>query len=366
MHRFRSVLNSIGLVWFVLIILAPPERSVTARDSAGEKYSPAVVKKAERILAEMELKRTGKSIQSTSNAEISRTISGLTRKKRELRLLQQDWTSVAEKIAALRQELNRLNNQYGELNLQLSRVAGVDTAANNRLVGLINATVARKKSLIDQREQLKSELTKRRAALNVAEAAYAETVLTIREEFDDVRQKLDQALQHKHAETAFRVLSTNYGTPLRPDSQTILSSLDKRIERIEQNIFSESIKLEVEANSLYVNVVVGNKTTRMVVDSGASLICLPNRTANELGIGVPSDAPKMRLVLADGRAIPARGVTIPKIRVGEFRATNVAAAVLDAAASEAEPLLGMSFLGNFKFEIDASEKTLKLLHVAAD
>jgi clan AA aspartic protease (TIGR02281 family) len=117
---------------------------------------------------------------------------------------------------------------------------------------------------------------------------------------------------------------------------------------------------------LYVTVVIGNRTARMVVGSGASIVSLPSATAGELGITVPSDAPKLRLVLADGRGIPAHGVTIPRVRVGNFEAENVEAAVLDVSAVAAEPLLGMSFLGNFECEIDTVEKTLKLLRVQVE
>ena len=314
----------------------------------------------------MKLRRSGKSIQAIGSAEISRAISSLTRKKRELRVIHKEWKQVADQITALRLDLKRLNAQYGQLNLQLAQVAGRDAAANNRIVGLINATIAQRKAMIDQREQTKIELADRRATLNQMEAEYAETVLAIRSDFDRVHEHLARSIRHPQAATAFKVLHVNFGTPEAPTVASILGSLDKRIERVEQEIFSEAIKLDVERNSLYVNVVVGKKTSRMVVDSGASVISLPRQTAIDLGISVPDDAPKMRMVLADGRTIPARGVTIPKVRVGEFEATDVEAAILDAAATEAEPLLGMSFLGNFKFEIDSAEKTLKLLRVDSD
>ena len=58
-------------------------------------------------------------------------------------------------------------------------------------------------------------------------------------------------------------------------------------------------------------------------------------------------------------------ITIPKLRVGEFEAEDVAAAVLQTTAPGAEPLLGMSFLENFRFEINAAERTLKMLRVDA-
>ncbi len=338
----------------------------TAQEPKSEKYSDDVVAKAEKFLADSGLRRSGKTIQSTGTSEISRAITGLAREKRELRLVAQEWQQVSDRLAAARRELERLNAQYGELNLQLARVAGIDVSANNRIVGLLNATNAQMKALTSERERLKEELAAKRKVLNDEEAAYAETVLAIRRDYKSARDALQESLEDENLRIALKVMSANFETPLEVTADTILVALDKRIQRIEQEIFSESIKLETVGGSLYVDVVVGKKTTRMVVDSGATMISLPVKTAAELGIVVSVDARELRLVLADGRTIPARGVTLPKVRVGQFEVENVEAAVLDAVASDAEPLLGMSFLGNFKFEIDPADSTLTLLRVKTD
>ncbi len=132
-------------------------------------------------------------------------------------------------------------------------------------------------------------------------------------------------------------------------------------------MFSENIPLEVTDNgSLYVNVLIGGKNLRMVLDSGASVLSLSKAVADELGITIPADAPRLQLVMADGRSIPGRAVDLASVRIGPFEATNVRAAILDLAGIDAEPLLGMSYLSNFKFEIDTASKTLKLLRVATD
>lgn len=351
-----------------LLIFSLPLGAVSAQetDSKSGKFGPEVVAKAEKILGEAGLRRAGKSIQASDVADISRGISGLAREKRVLRLVNQEWKVVADQLATIRQQLKRMNVQYGEYNLQLARVAQGDVTTNNRIVGLLNATNAKMKVLAGERERVKEELAKKREALSKAESAYAETVLAIRSDFVHLRDKLATAMTDEQVLIALRVMHANFQTPQGLTADKILASLDKRIQRVEQEVFSESIPLEVERGSLYVDVVVGRKPTRMVVDSGASLISLPMKTATELGISVPVDARVMKLILADGRSIPARGVTLPKVRVGEFEAVNVEAAVLDAVASDAEPLLGMSFLGNFKFEINTADKTLKMLRIKAE
>ncbi len=330
------------------------------------KYSPDVVAKADKILEQAGLKRSGKTIRGTGTTAVSRAITTLSRQRRELRIVHQDWKQASERATAIRQELKRLDLQQGELNLQLARVAGRDTAANNRIVGLIEAARSKMRVLADDEQRAKSDAAEKRVALNEAESKYAETVLAIRRDFNTAKKELATSLADSQVQVALQVMHQNFDTPADLNAAAVMVTLDKRIEKIEQEIFSESIPLDVQSGSLYVNVVVGNKTARMVVDSGASLISLPSKTAAELGIQVPIDARELRLVMADGRSIPGRRVTLERVRVGEFEAEDVDAAVLDPTAIGAEPLLGMSYLGNFKFEIDAAEKTLKMLRVAAE
>ena len=364
------------LVWVLgSSMIGPSLRTSRADDAGGTEtgtpkprhYSPEVVAKADAILSDAGLKRSGKVIQSTETASVSRALGSLNRPMRELRLVYKDWKQAADRVTKIAQELKRLNAQDGELNLQLARVAGVDTSANNRLVGLINATRAKMKALRADEETAKQMAAKKRSALNTYEADYAASVLAIRSDYRDLEQSVRESLSEKEIQTALKVMSTNFQTPSELTAEKILAALDKRLARIEQQIFSESIPLQVASNgSLFVNVVVGTKTARMVVDSGASLVSLPAKTAAELEIKIPVDAPRLSLVLADGRTIPARRVTLDKVRIGQFEAERVDAAVLDASATGSQPLLGMSYLGQFKFEINGPEKSLRMLRVAAE
>ena len=68
--------------------------------------------------------------------------------------------------------------------------------------------------------------------------------------------------------------------------------------------------------------------------------------------------------LADGREIEGRLMKLTSVRVGKFTVENVECAVLAPEATMAEPLLGMSFLENFKFEIDAAAKKLNMIKVS--
>ena len=356
-------LHRVLVIAIILVSFFLP-RMGNADDEKLQKFRPDVVEKANTILEKAGLRRAGKVIQSTRTTEIARALSSLVRERRELKLTQEQWQKADNAVAANRDLMQSLDFRLSELNLQLARVAGVDVAANNRLVGLIEAARAQLRLAISNRDQLKKKRDEKRVVLNEEESKYTEKVLAIRKDYQTIHKHLSQKLDEEPVQIALKVMVANFQVSDQWDADKILASVDKRIEKIEQQIFQESIPLEVQSNgSLMLTVVVDGKPAKMVVDSGASLVTLPARTAIQLGINVPVDARELRLVMADGRTIKARAAVLPRVRVGEFEAENVEAAILDASASEAEALLGMSFLNHFKFEFDPAKKTITLLRI---
>ena len=341
-----------------------PNQTDDADARIVRNYSDVVVGKAESILGSNGLRRSGKSIQSTKVGELSRAMSALTRSRRELKLLNDQWKQAEEAVKRNRQQSTALTTQNANLSLRLARAT--NTTTNNQLVGLINANVARHRLLTEQLTKLREDANVKRGQLSTAEANYAQKVLEIRSELSKLENEVSTALTKKDVQTAIKVMGVNFGVDLAQTPGLILKSANRRLKKIEQEIFSESIPLRVQNRSMYVDVVVDGKSTQMVVDSGASLVSLPEKTAAKLSIVVPADAPELQLVTADGRSIMGRRVTLSKVRIGQFEAENVDAAVLSETPESAEPLLGMSFLGNFKFEIDIASKTLKMLRVQAE
>ena len=270
-------------------------------------------------------------------------------------------------LSSIQEQIRQLKSRDVELNLQLARVAGTDVSANNRIVALINAGRTATTQAETNREKAQANVLAVRSVLIAAEAEYAEKVFGLRKELDQLRDAISQSLSDEQVQIAFRVMNANFGVPADLTADDILRSLSTRLSKVESEVFRESIGLEIRDNgSLFVTVSINNKPLRMVVDSGATLMTLPAKAAVELGVEIPPSAPRLRLVLANGEEIGARAVNLRSVRVGQFEATEVRAAILDAAATDAEPLLGMSYLGRFKFEIDAGAATLSMLRVAEE
>ncbi len=122
--------------------------------------------------------------------------------------------------------------------------------------------------------------------------------------------------------------------------------------------------------SIVVEVLLNNKVkANLVVDSGAGMVVVSKAIAGQLGISVPESAKQakkdetiIQSVVADGRTVEAKLFTLESVQVQEAKAANVPAAVIlaESGIQDVDGLLGMSFLNNFKFSLDAKEGILTL------
>lgn len=92
-------------------------------------------------------------------------------------------------------------------------------------------------------------------------------------------------------------------------------------------------------------------TSRMVFDTGASLVMIPLKLASALGLDIN---PERTITTTTASAIEsAPVVTIPKMSVLGLQVKNVEAIVKDLPGdSGVDGLLGLSFIKHFKVEID--------------
>jgi predicted aspartyl protease len=87
-----------------------------------------------------------------------------------------------------------------------------------------------------------------------------------------------------------------------------------------------------------------------------------------VGAGVNVDAATETTTgpIANGSKIQLKRVLLNSVRVGNLTAKNVSCGVFPADITSAKALLGMSFLGKFKFELNARASELSLQRVDAE
>ncbi|MCM8779865.1 MAG: retroviral-like aspartic protease family protein [Candidatus Omnitrophica bacterium] len=152
---------------------------------------------------------------------------------------------------------------------------------------------------------------------------------------------------------------------------------DKEKIVFEAKLGQQQFKKEIQGSSgpeIVVGALLNNKVfARLLLDTGASSVMLTRSKAAELGIAslVPApegegeaveDVYKIKMQLADGRSVEAMPIMLESVKVEDSEANNVAAVVLveEVAGFKYDGLLGMSFLANFNFRVDNTEKKLVL------
>lgn len=121
------------------------------------------------------------------------------------------------------------------------------------------------------------------------------------------------------------------------------------------------VKLNKKGNTLFVNALLNHKLkTALIIDTGCTTTQLSKQIARKLRINM-GRGNEVQCKLADGSIVSAKEVNLKELRVGRARVYNVKAVVLDREMINGQDgLLGMSFLDNFIFKIDAEKGELIL------
>ena len=303
--------------------------------------------------------------QLSEESALSDGLKEAARSRVELNKAAQVLETIEQQIALARQKMTQLTQLNVQLNARLATINPNDISTNNKIVGALQANDGQIQLLEQGVRQAEEQERTARSAYNDAREKYVQQILDLRKAANGVISQYGQLASNAEVRQAVADLNAATGKTYQLAAGRSFVSAEKRLKSLEDTVLSESIPLRRDrGDSFWVSVVVnGEKTKEMIVDSGASIVMFPAAMAKELGIEVGSQDPEIVLVLADGSRITAREVTVPSLRVGKFTVDKVRCAVLGLDATEAEPLLGLSFLKQFRFEIDTQKSTLTMVKV---
>lgn len=120
------------------------------------------------------------------------------------------------------------------------------------------------------------------------------------------------------------------------------------------------VPLEKEGDQFVVNAVVnGVAGIRLLLDTGASICVLQPQAAIQVGLS-PEGEQDILVSLASGTT-NAPSLVVDSIEIGAASLDNVLTSILEMPpGNNVDGLLGMNFLGRFKFFIDQNTSTLYL------
>ncbi|HEY2252864.1 MAG TPA: TIGR02281 family clan AA aspartic protease [Planctomycetaceae bacterium] len=336
--------------------------AVDAKKTKPAAKADAIPAEAKATLEEAGFKVTTGGLSLPDEVELGKEVRESAKQKKAMMAADREVYAAQRELNNLREQMNELKVQMTNLSAELTRVT--DAVSNNRIVGALRATDGQIDLLVEQSKQSTDRLKEARKKANEIRETYVQDVLEMRSKADDIAQKWDKSAADGDIKAALDKINDALGTKFVLKPSTSFGANLKQLKTMEEAVSSEAIKLENERNSLWVNVMVNGKhSQRMIVDSGANCISLPDKMIKDMGIEIGSSGVPVRVSLADGREVPATLIKLASVRVGKFTVEDVECCVLGREAPDAPPLLGMSFLGQFKFEVDSQQAELKLVKV---
>jgi len=335
--------------------------------AAEEPVAPAAGSQtpaqAKETLEKLGLRVSASGVVMPAEQDYYKTMRDLEAVRKTYLAVEKEHTATEAEATKIEKGITQLKAQYVQMN---AAMAGGNLPVNehNRLVGAIRATGAQVSLLIDHLEKAQEKVKTARGKSGEAREAYITKILAARNAADKVGIAWEKVSSDPEGTAALAKVSEVLKKTIPPKASATFTLNEKQLALLEQKILSESIKLTEDGGTFLVSVLIDGKHTKeMVVDSGATAISLPFAMAKEMGLEPNSGDRKVRVSLADGSEVEGYLKTISSVRVGKFTVEDVECIVLSPVAIKAPPLLGMSFLGNFKFEIDKNRAELKMVKI---
>jgi aspartyl protease family protein len=333
---------------------------LVVRAAAGDELS-----EARGALEKGGIRASSTGVALVKEAELTKELGKSPGLKRNVLQTDKDLRTAELQYDSMQRSMTQLRQQHIQLSAQLASINPNDIALNNKLVSAIKVTEGQLDLAKEQRTTLETQVKSSRAKANEARQAYIDLALAARSVADEIEAEYRSKAADADVKAALERYNKAAGKQFTVAPTAALQANLRRLKQLEETVLSDSIELRDEGKTMRVNVVVNGKYPQeMVLDSGASLISLPPAVAAKLGLKPTEKDPRIILQLADGSEIDGRLMKLASVRVGKFSVENVECAVLGEGAVAAEPLLGMSFLEHFKFEIDSAGRKLTMVKVA--
>lgn len=319
---------------------------------------------AKKRLDDAGLKVSGGQVVLAEEPILLRDLGRSTTLRAAMQKAARDLAAYDGAVARGRDLQTKLRGDQLRLNGLLAGSTNADPAAYNRLVASVNTIQAQLGQIEADRDKVEEQGRTLRAAVNEAREAYLQHVLDLRKRADALEAAYAARGGDEAVRTAVAAAADAAGKELAFGPGSGFRAALKKLADLEEGILSESVPLVRDRGTLAASVVVNEgKPRSMIVDSGCSTLLVPAPLATEFDVVPTVGDEEVQCFMADGRVVRGVRKTLRSVRVGRFTVDNVECVVLGPEAVNAELLLGMGFLRNFKFEIDADAATLSLVRI---
>ncbi len=316
---------------------------------------------AKSVLSDKGLRNVGKYWILRGEKDLGKRLKSFGRFRMQVSKAVQQRDEFEQNIAAIKKSIRSL---YAE-RMQKSRELGrADSGwAYNKAVSRINE-ITDQMSLYYQSIADAEHDNPARRALAAAKDAYLAELIEMQAMAKKTQADYDLLSNDAEVRDALEELSAIMGKAIKLGPRKVFGRYVKDLAALASVVQTDKIDLERHGEVFYVNTVInGEHHERMMFDTGASIVLLPHKLAERIGLRPTDDDPRIQLTIANGQRVEGILMTLDSLQIGNARAQNVECTVLPAEMAEVTPLLGGTFLRHFNYSISPDAGILTLTRI---
>lgn len=246
--------------------------------------------------------------------------------------------NITKGISILQNDISRLRDELNDVGADVKATdPKKNTFEYNALIIKFNSVNSKLKDAVNRLNELRNDYE----AINIKLSGYVNRFTSFKELF----------------EKRYQELAAN---DISSQQESFYESLKEKIDVLQEDISYQEVSFTKRREGIVVSTLLNKGVTAaMLVDTGASLTIISEDVLGKLGINALDLKQNVELVVADGSRVSAKFILLDSVKIGDTEAKNVGAAVMkDKPSKGVDGLLGMSFLSNFSFSIDAERQKL--------
>ena len=309
------------------------------------------------------LARSGNSILLAEEAPLLESVKKLRQSRGDSQRETMLRKKAEDKIAANKKLIVDGTKEWKDLEKRLPKIK--DPQTHNRTVTRMNSIADKVKAAIDGQKDLEAEANK---VSSESKTKFVDELLALAPKVEALAAKYKQAAFDPDVKAL--VDKTNTATKANPKLAFGPSpDFGKAVDDVttwRSQLDSEAIPMRDENGIHSVEVVANGERVRMIVDTGASHLTLPFEVAKKVGLTPGENDPTIQMRLANGSIIEGKLMTLKSARVGRFSVDNVSCVVFQEGLTDAQSILGTSFLSHFVVKISQRSNELYLTEVGGE
>lgn len=251
--------------------------------SSAASMDPSKEKSVRDKLEARFLRPSANQIVLTTEGQFTQAFKLANTAKTNLAEAQKDLKKLRDQQVELRKLERQGSIALAQINIQLANLPD-NHPSYNQLVASNNATLANLKLIGSQLQEVDLQMEAKRKDFSIQQGEFMTALVEARSKSEEVLRNYDTLASDIEVQRLVKEYESATGKAILLAASRTFQSNVKKMSKLEALVLTETIPLRKDGETYFVPVSLGTGTEELIVDSGATSLCLPSSLASKLGI----------------------------------------------------------------------------------